>query len=108
MLGSVALPLTNGFPGEFLLLKSVFNSNKWLGIVAGVSIILGAVYMLRMVQHSMFGAANAKTSAFEDVSGSEVAVLLPIAFLVIFFGLAPNMILEIAGPTVKALLQGHY
>ena len=49
MLGSVALPLTNGFVGEFLLLKSVFNYNVWLGGIAGLTIILGAVYMLRLM-----------------------------------------------------------
>ena len=108
MLGSVALPLTNGFPGEFLLLKSVFNHNTWLGAIAGLTIIFGAVYMLRMVQKTMFGASNPVTATFEDVSGSEVAVLLPIAFLVIAFGIAPNYILQIAEPAVKSLLQSIY
>ncbi len=108
MLGSVALPLTNGFPGEFLLLKSIFNHNTWLGIIAGLTIILGAVYMLRMVQHTLFGASNPTTAKFADVTGSEVAVLLPIAILVIAFGLAPNAILKIAEPAVKNLLQAIY
>lgn len=43
-LGSVALPLTNGFIGEFILLKSIFDYSFVFGIVAGITIILGAVY----------------------------------------------------------------
>ncbi len=43
LLGSVALPLTNGFVGEFLLLSGVFQYHNWIGAVAGLTIILGAV-----------------------------------------------------------------
>jgi NADH-quinone oxidoreductase subunit M len=66
-LGSVALPLTNGFIGEFLLLKSVFDQNLTLGIVAGITIILGAVYTLRLIQKSMFGNVSRITSDFADL-----------------------------------------
>lgn len=105
MLGSVALPLTNGFVGEFLLLKGVFGYNAWYGAIAGITIILGAVYMLRMVQRSMFGEANAVTEKFKDVSGSEIAVLLPIAVAVILMGVFPNIFLKITEPAVNAILQ---
>jgi NADH-quinone oxidoreductase subunit M len=46
VLGSVALPLTNGFIGEFLLLNGVYRYNMWMAIISGLTIILGAVYML--------------------------------------------------------------
>lgn len=105
MLGSVALPLTNGFVGEFLLLKSVYDKNVWLGAVAGLTIILGAVYMLRLMQRSMFGESNEITAKFKDVSGSEIAVLLPIAAMVLLMGLFPNIFLKITEPAVNSLLQ---
>ncbi len=105
MLGSVALPLTNGFVGEFLLLKSVYEYNNWMGAVAGLTIILGAVYMLRLVQKSMFGATTALTEGFEDLNTSEVATLLPIALLVIVLGVAPNAILKVSEPAVSQLLS---
>jgi NADH-quinone oxidoreductase subunit M len=105
MLGSVALPLTNGFVGEFLLLKSVYDKNAWLGAIAGLTIILGAVYMLRLMQRSMFGESNEITAKFKDVSGSEVAVLLPIAAAVLLMGLFPNIFLKITEPAVNSILQ---
>jgi NADH-quinone oxidoreductase subunit M len=105
MLGSVALPLTNGFVGEFLLLKGVYDKNAWLGGFAGLTIILGAVYMLRLMQRSMFGESNEITDKFKDVSGSEVAVLLPIAAVVLIMGLFPNVFLKITEPAVNSILQ---
>lgn len=105
MLGSVALPLTNGFVGEFLLLKGVFDKNAWLGGVAGLTIILGAVYMLRLMQRSMFGERNQVTAEFSDVKGTEVAVLLPIAAVVLLMGIFPNVFLKITEPAVNSLLQ---
>ncbi len=105
MLGSVALPLTNGFVGEFLLLKGVYDKNAWLGGFAGLTIILGAVYMLRLMQRSMVGESNDVTAKFKDVSGSEIAVLLPIAAVVLVMGLFPNVFLKITEPAVNSILQ---
>lgn len=105
MLGSVALPLTNGFIGEFLLLKSVYDYNAWLGGIAGLTIILGAVYMLRLMQRSMFGEINETTTSFTDVSGTEVAVLLPISALVLLMGVFPNVFLQLTEPAAQAILE---
>jgi NADH-quinone oxidoreductase subunit M len=104
MLGSVALPLTNGFVGEFLLLKGVFEYNYWAGAIAGLTIILGAIYMLRLVQKAMFGRSKSITENFTDLSFSEKATLLPIALLVIVLGIAPNFLLKLTEPAVNQLI----
>ena len=105
MLGSVALPLTNGFVGEFLLLRGVFEYNTWLGAVAGLTIILGAVYMLRMVQKSMFGEKTGLTQHFTDLTLTEQLTLLPLAVMVFAIGLNPNAFLRLTEPAVAQLLQ---
>ncbi|HXP52966.1 MAG TPA: NADH-quinone oxidoreductase subunit M, partial [Bacteroidia bacterium] len=46
-LGAVALPLTDGFVGEFLLINGIYIYKPAMAAVAGFTIILGAVYMLR-------------------------------------------------------------
>ena len=104
MLGSVALPLTNGFVGEFLLLKGVYEYNAIAGAVAGLTIILGAIYMLRLVQKTMFGSKTDLTQNFTDLSFSEKATLLPVAILVIILGIAPNLLLKLTEPAVNQLL----
>lgn len=109
MLGSVALPLTNGFVGEFLLLRGVYESNIWLGAIAGTTIILGAVYMLRLFQKSMFGNKTSFTEHFADLSFSERAVLVPLVVMVFWMGLYPNSFLKLTEPAVSNLLQMiHY
>jgi NADH-quinone oxidoreductase subunit M len=105
LLGSVALPLTNGFVGEFLLLSSVFAFNGWLGAIAGLTIILGSVYMLRLFQMSMFGPKSKWVEGFQDLTFSEKAVLLPLVIMVLWIGIYPNIFLSISEPAVNHLLQ---
>ena len=104
MLGAVAVPLTNGFPGEFLLLNGVWNYNMWLGIAAGLTIIFGAVYMLRAYGLAVFGEANEATAKFEDVNTREMVVLGVIAALVIVLGFFPGLILNLTDGSVNRIL----
>jgi NADH-quinone oxidoreductase subunit M len=105
LLGSVALPLTNGFPGEFLLLSGVFGYNAWLGAIAGLTIILGSVYMLRLYQKSMFGPKSNWVEGFKDLTITERAVLLPLAAMVFWIGIFPNTFLKISEPAVNQILK---
>ena len=105
MLGSVAVPLTNGFPGEFLLLKGIFSYYPIAGAIAGTSIILCAVYMLRVYQLSMFGETNELTKNFEDVSTLEFTVLCILAIMVLVLGFYPNLIFDISATSVSNILM---
>jgi NADH-quinone oxidoreductase subunit M len=105
MLGAVALPMTNGFVGEFLLLNGVYQYNANMAAVAGLTIILGAVYMLRSYQGVMLGETNSVTKAFPDLTFNEKAVLIPIVILVIAMGVYPKPILDISEPAVAKLVS---
>jgi NADH-quinone oxidoreductase subunit M len=96
LLGTVALPLTNGFIGEVLLLYSVYTYNFWFGVVAGLSIIFGAVYMLRMYKKVMQGETNALTATFTDISGSEQIAMVILCALILFIGIYPQPIMHIS------------
>ena len=105
LLGTVALPLTNGFIGEFLLLMGVYNYNLWAAVIAGLTMILGAVYMLRMYQRVMLGLANERTIQFRDIDATEKAVLYIVCALVIVIGVYPKPLLNLSEPTVNALIE---
>ncbi len=105
LLGTVALPLTNGFIGEFLLLMGVYNYSFYYSAVAGLTIILGAVYMLRMYQRVMLGETNERTARFIDLDGSEKSVLLIISALIIVIGIYPQPILHISEAAVTDLIE---
>lgn len=104
-LGTVALPLTNGFIGEFLLLNSVFQYNIWLAAIAGLTMIFGAVYMLRMYKAVMQGETNALTATFTDISGSEIVVLGVICVLIIAIGVYPQPVLHVSEAAVNNLIN---
>lgn len=105
LLGSVGLPLTNGFVGEFMLLFGVFQYNSWLGLIAGTTIILGAVYLLRMFQRAMLGNTTPVTENFRDLSLSEHLTFLPLIFLVFFIGLFPNPVISIAEKSIEQIFK---
>lgn len=104
LLGTVALPLTNGFIGEFLLLFGVYQYGIWYAAIAGLTIILGAVYMLRMYKHVMQGELNQLTAGFKDINGSEILVLGIICLLIIAIGIYPDMILNVSEASVTNLI----
>lgn len=105
LLGGIALPLTNGFVGEFLLLMGVYQFGPWYGAFAGLTIILGAYYMLKSYQRIMLGETKALTAKFESLSGSETFVLVTLAALTILLGVYPKVILDITEPAVKEVLS---
>jgi NADH-quinone oxidoreductase subunit M len=105
LLGTVALPLTNGFIGEFLLLNAVYQYQIWAAAIAGLTIIFGAVYMLRMYKNVMQGQLNDLTASFKDIRGTEILVLGIICVLVIVIGVYPKPILHISEAAVNGLIN---
>ena len=105
LLGSVALPLTNGFIGEFLLLMGIYSYNIWFAAIAGLTIIFGAVYMLRMYQQSMLGNTTSQTAIFADITASEKVVLFIICALVIVIGVYPKPLLHLSEAAVANLVD---
>ena len=75
--------ITQRIFGEFLLLSSIFQYNGWIGAVAGLTIILSSVYMLRLFQKAIFGPKSKWVEGFYDLTATERAVLLPIIIMVI-------------------------
>lgn len=105
VLGTIALPGTNGFIGEFLLLMGVYNYSIWAAAIAGLTIIFGAVYMLRMYQNMMLGKTNELTITFTDIKGTEKLVLYTICALIIILGVYPKPILNLTEASVQHLLE---
>jgi NADH-quinone oxidoreductase subunit M len=105
LMANVALPLTNGFVGEYLLIIGLFQYNFYLAGVAGLTIILGAAYMLNGYQKVVLGEPKAKFAHFTDLNANDYVVLLPIVFLIVFMGVCPKLFMDISEPSIKALLN---
>lgn len=102
VLASVALPSTFNFIGEFELLYSLSQINIWMAVLGGLTIILGALYMLRMFQQVMLGEQNKRF--FADVTFSEGTVFVLIIGVLLFFGLYPKPIVDFITPDLKDIL----
>ncbi|RZK23470.1 MAG: NADH-quinone oxidoreductase subunit M [Hymenobacter sp.] len=104
LLSTVALPLTGGFVGEFLLLAGVYEFNMWAGAVAGLTIIFSAVYLLRMYQRAMLGPDSAFSETITDLSGTEVLMFAPLIGLVFWLGLFPGTFMHLTEPVTSGIL----
>jgi len=105
MLASIALPLTSGFIGEFLLLVGIYEYNYWLAGFAGLSTILGAVYMLKSYQVSILGDKSAISAKFFDLVWQEKVILFPLIVLIFVMGVYPKPLLDVITPAVKNLFR---
>jgi len=109
-LSSIGLPGTNGFVGEFLILSGTFLSRMHSGTVfatlASVGVILGAVYMLLLVEKVFFGPiVNEENRHLRDLSVREGFVLAPMIVLIVVMGLLPGPFLAPARPAVNQLVK---
>src|SRR6266567_416734 len=106
-LSSIGLPGTNGFVGEFLVLLGAYESKlRWFTVIATSGVILSAVYMLWMFQRVMFGELkNPKNQVLRDLNAREVAIMLPLLFLIFFMGVYPTPFLNKMAPAIDRLVQ---
>ncbi len=105
-LSSVALPGTNGFVGEFLILLGAWKTNPGLTAVASLGVIFGAVYMLWMFQRVMFGPITHKENEdLKDLSPREMLVLAPLLIAVFVMGIYPNFFFDKLQPSVERFLS---
>jgi len=103
-LANIALPLTNAFVGELMMFTGIYRFNPWFAAVAGVSIILAAVYTLNMIQKVFYGNTNTVTAAANDISLKEKIILGVIVMIIFVLGIYPQLIIDLTKETVDALL----
>ena len=95
MLGSVGLPGTSGFIGEFLVIVGAFKYSSIVVIGSATGIVLSAIYMLYLYKRIIFGEmSNEKLSEILDLNNREKIILIPLAIAVIFIGIFPNIFIE--------------
>jgi NADH-quinone oxidoreductase subunit M len=109
-LSSIGLPGTNGFVGEFLILSGTFLSRLHqapvYAVVASLGVILGAVYMLFLVEKVFYGKIeNPENRHLKDISVREGFVLAPMIVFIVVMGLMPGPFLAPAKPAVDRLVQ---
>jgi NADH-quinone oxidoreductase subunit M len=108
LLSSIALPGLNGFIGEFMILVGVFSASKYIGVIATLGAIFGAVYMLWMYERVFYGpVTNKENEKLTDVTTSEILPFLPIIALFIIIGVYPSVFTDKMKTSVEYLVKNR-
>lgn len=107
-LSSIALPLTNGFVGEFMILSGSFITLPGYAMLALAGVVLGAVYMLTLYLKTMFGELNEKKNGgLKDCTRLEVMTFAPLLILVVVMGVYPQPFLDRIQPAVRQFVSTY-
>jgi NADH-quinone oxidoreductase subunit M len=102
---SIGLPGLNGFVGEILVLLGSFGAHPVATAFSATGVILGAVYMLWMVQRVVFGPLeNHENQNLSDISPGELAYMVPLIVTMFVMGLFPQPFLEKMRPSIDRVL----
>ena len=109
-LANIALPLTNAFVGEFLMFSGIFGSdvtkyNVWFTVLAGICIILAAIYTLNLIRKVFYGDTVALTAAAQDINLNEKLALGAIVVLIFWMGVYPQPVLNITNDITDSILK---
>ena len=98
-LANIALPLTNGFIGEFMMFNGLFKTvspyHTLFTVFAGLGIILAAVYTLTMIQKVAYGPENTKTASFTDLTMNELVVMIFFVVMILVLGFYPKLLMDL-------------
>ena len=100
---AISMPLTQSFPGEWLMFNGLWQLNHWMAFAGVVLIILGAIYMLYAYQRVLLGPARELQVA--DADGEEHFFLVPLIAVIFLVGLFPNLVLSLVDGPVQQLLN---
>jgi NADH-quinone oxidoreductase subunit M len=100
----LGLPGLLNFVGEFLVLLGTFRVSPLFGTLGAVGLIVSVIYAVWLLQQVFWGAPRPR-EARPDLGGRELAMLVPSVLLLLWFGVAPQLLLTTAAPAVRGLLR---
>lgn len=105
-MANAGLPGTSGFVGEFLVILATVKANIWAGVLAALTLIIGAAYTFWLVKRVLYG--KIKTSdvdRLEDINRREFLILGVLAAAVLWLGLWPQPLTDMMEPSLERLLS---
>jgi NADH-quinone oxidoreductase subunit M len=102
---NIALPLTNAFVGEFMLFNGLYQMKPWLAALAGISIILSAIYTLNMVKNVFYGEVSGVVTTVVDINKTQILMLTVISVLIFILGVYPAPFFTMISETVGLILN---
>ena len=115
-MSNVGLPGTSGFVGEFMIILAVFKAHMWIGLVAGLTLVIAPAYTLWMIKRAFFGVPSGNVSkavngvlsgvkGVKDIDAIETLIFIVLSAPIIFFGVYPKPIISASHETSTAYVQ---
>jgi NADH-quinone oxidoreductase subunit M len=109
-MSSIGLPGLNGFVGEVLSLAGMFRRNPVYAVLGTTGVVLGAWYLLTMIQHAFFGPLREPAHGEHkilDINLREIFAVVPICAMCLWIGVKPQPLLDLIRPDVDAIVTAY-
>lgn len=104
-LSIAGLPGTGGFVSELLIIIGAFKASMWIGVLTATTMLSAMLYVFWMLQRTLFGPAGSCEKECADLNTRELAMLLPLAALLLITGIAPSLFIPLFEPQINTALQ---
>lgn len=102
---SMGLPGLSGFISEVLVLLGIWQKYPLLAILGASGVVLTAGYLLWTIQRVYLGPTNEKYKLLPEINAREMFTLVPLAAIVIFVGVYPNIVLDLLRASLDQINQ---
>jgi NADH-quinone oxidoreductase subunit M len=104
LFASIGLPGLCNFVGEYLILQGVMAANFWYAAIAVTTVILGAIYMLRLCRDLVFGEVNLdENRVLPDAGKRETLALALLILAMVWIGVMPQPLLDKINPDAQKI-----
>ena len=100
----LGLPALSGFISEALCFIGGFSAFRVLTIIGTLGILLNAIYFLRAYQRVFLGPFNEDYKDLKDMTSRDLAIILPLAFLTLLFGVYPQPLMNIISNSLNKII----
>ena len=101
----LGLPAMSGFISEAMCFIGGFSVFRTLTIIGTLGILLNAIYFLRAYQRIFLGPLNEAYKDLTDITGRELITIIPLAIIVLWFGVYPAPLLDMIAPAMDGIIQ---
>lgn len=102
-MASAGLPGLVSFVPEFTVFVGAFKVFPVLSVIAITGVVLGAVYVLRMVANVLFGPRKEEWDHLEDAKGVEMIPIVVLISFIVLFGVFPSWLMDMVNSGVQPI-----
>ena len=102
---SMGMPGLSGFAAEFPIFMGVWKVSPWVAIIASISIVITASYIIRIIGQVFFGKMPEYEHHFGDVTKLDKVALISLSIVMILIGVYPAIMDRLVSSGVENILR---